>query len=295
MMLANRERLVGNSLLWFVAAIWGGSYVLMKMVTNAKMPAGMINGWRGLVAAGFIALLFPKKLRHMNSHSVKVGLIGGVITYVAFQFGTIGLYYTTPANNAFLTATYVAMVPFLAWLNHQRPRKQDFSSVVIAIIGMVILTNLARTGFVLRLGDLLVLVSAFFYALQIVYYASAATMVSPWVMVFWVSLVQGLGGVVYSLLFERQAWPRIEWQTALPPLLAVALLVTLMTQLLQIYAQRLTNATAAGMIMMTESLFSSLFSVLLGFDHLTWSLVIGGGLLLLANLISQFDFSRLTH
>ena len=137
--------------------------------------------------------------------------------------------------------------------------------------------------------------AAFFYAIQILYYGGAATKVSPWVMVFWVSLLQGIGGMSYSVLFERSQWPGIEWGRALPPLLTVALLVTLMTQLLQIYAQRLTSATTAGMIMMTESLFSSLFSVLLGFDRLTWSLLIGGGLLVVANLISQINFSRFSH
>lgn len=30
----------------------------MKMVTNAQMPAGMINGWRGLIAASFVGLIF---------------------------------------------------------------------------------------------------------------------------------------------------------------------------------------------------------------------------------------------
>ena len=65
-------RLVGNTILWVVAAIWGSSYVLMKMVTNAQMPAGMINGWRGLIAASFVGLIFFKKLRHMSAHDVKV-------------------------------------------------------------------------------------------------------------------------------------------------------------------------------------------------------------------------------
>lgn len=288
-------RLVGNTILWVVAAIWGSSYVLMKMVTNAQMPAGMINGWRGLIAVSFVGLIFFKKLRHMSAHDVHVGIVAGIINYIAFQCGTIGLFYTTPANNAFLTATYVAMVPFLAWLGHQRPRRQDFWAVGIAIIGMVILTRLVQTGFALHFGDLIVLVAAFFYAIQILYYGGAATKVSPWVMVFWVSLLQGIGGMSYSVLFERSQWPGIEWGRALPPLLTVALLVTLMTQLLQIYAQRLTSATTAGMIMMTESLFSSLFSVLLGFDRLTWSLLIGGGLLVVANLISQINFSRFSH
>ena len=77
--------------------------------------------------------------------------------------------------------------------------------------------------------------AAFFYAIQILYYGGAATKVSPWVIVFSVSFC-GIGGMSYSVLFERSQWPGIEWGRALPPLLTVALLVTLMTQLLQIYA-----------------------------------------------------------
>ncbi len=44
---------------------------------------------------------------------------------------------------------------------------------------------------------------------------------------------------------------------------------------------------------MLESLFASLMSVALGFDRLTPQLVIGGVILILANLLMQLDLAKM--
>lgn len=62
---------------------------------------------------------------------------------------------------------------------------------------------------------------------------------------------------------------------------------------MQITAQHFTTPTAAGIIIMLESLFASLMSVALGFDRLTPQLVIGGVILILANLLMQLDLAKM--
>lgn len=61
---------------------------------------------------------------------------------------------------------------------------------------------------------------------------------------------------------------------------------------MQIVGQKFTDATAAGLIMMTESMFGSLFSVSLGFEPFTMNLLIGGILIIISILIMQIDFSK---
>lgn len=280
----------GMVLLWIVAAIWGASYVLLKLVTNAGVPAGMINAWRGFIAAFAILICFFPRLRRMRKTDLRIGLVAGIINYLGFQFGTTGLIYTTPAKNGFLTATYVAMIPLIAWVWYRkRPQARDLTAVLLCVVGMVLITNVIHTGLALQLGDFLTIIAAFFYGIQIVYYGLVATDTDPWVLVFWVSLIQGLGGISYSLLFERSQWPQVDWGTAWLPLVVVALGVTFFSQLLQVIGQRAVSPTTAGLILMTESLFSGVLSVLFGFDPLTWSLVLGGACLIIANLIAQLD------
>lgn len=54
-----------------------------------------------------------------------------------------------------------------------------------------------------------------------------------------------------------------------------------------------TDATTAGLILMLESFFASVMSVIMGYDPLTPQLVIGGVILLVANAIMEVDLRSL--
>ena len=43
------------------------------------------------------------------------GTILGIFLYLAFVLQTVGLQYTTPSKNAFLTAVNVVIVPFIGF------------------------------------------------------------------------------------------------------------------------------------------------------------------------------------
>lgn len=71
------------------------------------------------------------------------------------------------------------------------------------------------------------------------------------------------------------------------PVIVLGILSSFAGQTLQIVAQRYTNPTPAGLILMTEAFFGSLFSVMLGFEPFTMNLLIGGGLITAAELVMQ--------
>lgn len=91
-----------------------------------------------------------------------------------------------------------------------------------------------------------------------------------------------------ALLFEGSSFSHIDWVAALWPLAVVAIVITFIARSLQLVAQRYTDPTTASLILMTESLFAAVFSILFGFEKLTPALAIGGALILLANVILQF-------
>lgn len=282
-----------NLMLLLAAMIWGSGYIFSKLATNAHFQAGLINAIRGLIYAACAFIFFRRAIMKMTGVDIRVGITAGFINFLGYQFQTWGLWYTTPSNNAFLTALYVVMIPFIVWLMFKkRPEPKSYVAIILALIGMIYLTNILAHGFTLHLGDLLTLISAFFYALQIVYFGMRATSTNPFSLSFMLGLTQGVFGLIWSLLFEHGAYGNINWQAGLWPIIVLGVLSSFGAQTLQIVGQRFTDPTPAGLILMTESMFGSLFSVILGFEPLTWHLLVGGILIVIAILIMQVDFNR---
>lgn len=285
-----------NCWLLVVAIIWGFSYIFVKIALNAGMHSGMINAARGTICVlGCLFFFFPQ-IRHMTKFDFQVGLLLGSINFVAYFLQTDGLRFSTPASNSFLTTMYVVLAPLLLlvfW--HERPRLKTYFVLPIAVLGIAILTQVFQNGLHLQYGDLLTLISAIFWALQIIYFGKLAPRASsPWVIIFMIALVQGTAGWITTLTTEQSTFAHINWAHAMFSVVLLAVLVTFVAQGMQLTAQQYTDATSAGLLLMLESFFASLLSVLMGYDALTPSLIIGGALLLFANAIMQTDLHSLS-
>ena len=98
------------------------------------------------------------------------GTILGLFLYVAFVLQTVGLQYTTPSKNAFLTAVNVVIVPFIGFLLYKRKIDLfELSGAVIALIGVAVLS--LKLSAEVNIGDLLTLCCAVGFAFHIFYTA----------------------------------------------------------------------------------------------------------------------------
>lgn len=66
-----------------------------------------------------------------------------------------------------------------------------------------------------------------------------------------------------------------------------------MGQTLQVIGQKYTDATSSEINLMTESLFGSLFSVTLGFEELSYNLLIGGTLIIVSILVMEINIRQI--
>ena len=85
----------------------------------------------------------------------------------AYIVQTYGLVYTTPGKNAFLTATYCILVPFLYWaIAHKKPDRYNVLAAVVCLVGMgfVCLNN----DLSVNIGDMLTICCGLFYGLHII-------------------------------------------------------------------------------------------------------------------------------
>lgn len=288
---------LANLTLLFVTILWGSTYIFNKMVVNAGMQSGTINAVRGTMCVLGGVILFHRQLRQMTRFDLKVGLIVGLVNFCGYYLRTLGLRQTTPAKSSFITVTYVILTPLLLWLFwHERPQKKIILAIPLSLAGMAILTGITSTHWTLQQGDLITFLSAFFWALQIIIFAKYASHASsPWVIICLIGAVQVICGAPFALITERHTFGHINWLHALIPLAIIAIIITYAARGLQIYAQKYTDATSASLILMTESFFATVTSIICGYDRLSINLVIGGALILLGNLIMQVSWNKLLH
>lgn len=285
-----------NLLLLAAAMIWGAGFIFSKQATDAKIPVGLINGFRGLIFALFTLLIFYKEVRQLKLADWKIGLIAGTINFLGYQVQTLGLKETTPANNAFLTATYILMIPLIGWLVFKKaPDKALIGPICLSIIGMLFLTNFIQTGFHLQRGDALTLLCAFIYAIQIIYFGISAKLIHPWRLSFMLAVCQSMMGFSWSLLFERAQFSQAHFIQGFLPIIFLGIFSSFIGQSLQLLGQRYTDESTAGLILMNEALFGSILSVIFGFEPLSWHLLFGGIMIMFAILLTQLQSMKTTN
>ena len=83
-------------------------------------------------------------------------------------FQQISLLYTDVANSAVFTVLYVVIVPVLAYFLFSKSiHKSIWPAVIMCLLGGLLLSEL--DNYRVRMGDSLVVIGAFFWALHIVY------------------------------------------------------------------------------------------------------------------------------
>lgn len=285
-----------NGLLLLAALVWGTSYTMIKTATAAGMPASLLNGIRGLIFLILVTTFFHKQIRQMTKVEFKLGLAIGFFYFCVIEFQTTGLKYTTPSNSAFLTASYVVIVPFVSWvILHKKPALKAYLSTFLCLFGMMILTGVLENGFQLHIGDALTIAAAGFCSLQIVFLEYATSKTRPMVIAFMTALFQTIFCFGSSILFENHNYATIDWPQALLPVILLGVFVSFVAQTLQIVGQRYTDSISAGLILMLESLFASVISVSLGIEKLTLQLLVGGGIIFISLIMSQFNFTWLIN
>ena len=275
--------------LFAAAIIWGSSFFIMKDTVNVLPPIFLL-AVRFSVACILLAVIFYKKLKKLNRTYWWHGALIGLFLFLAYATQTIGITDTTPGKNAFLTAIYCVIVPFLFWLvGRQKPDVYNFTAAFLCIagIGFVSLTQDFSIGF----GDTLTLVGGFLYAAHLVAVSKFGSDKDPVVITILQFFFAALLCWITTLVAEP--FPTSISLECAGSLAYLAVFCTAGALLLQNIGQKYTNPSAAAIILSLESVFGVLFSVLLGYETLTPKLLVGFVLIFAAVLLSETKLSFL--
>jgi drug/metabolite transporter (DMT)-like permease len=272
-------RLAALLALFLLATAWGGSFIVVKEVLRDVSPEALLS-LRFLLAAALL-LPFLKRRDPALRRTVIQGLILGVVMLAGFWLQTHGLLYTTPSRSSFLTAVGITLVPLLeGTLFHRRVTMGGITGALLAVVGTAILVG-PQSG-PLNRGDFLTLGCAVAFAIHTVF-ASRFAEQSPAVTLAIIQVAfVGIAELPFAH-FERDHFtPGI-----VGAVVALAVVNTALAYTILMWAQARITATEAAIVLSFEPVSTAILSVLLGVEILGSGLFIGGGLILLAMIVSQ--------
>lgn len=271
------------------ALIWGGAFIVMKDVLTS-IPTFWLLAIRFCLAGILLSAISYKKLKLLDVSYWKDGMLLGFFLAMAYGTQTIGLSTTTPGKNAFLTAGYCVLVPFMNWLViKQRPRINHLIAAIICILGIGLISLSGDTLTISR-GDAFSAICAVFFALHI----TGLDVKSKKQDIVLLTITQffccSLVCFVIALFTEQP--PQTFTTDMFFSFVYLILFSTIGCMLFQAYGQKNAAPTEVAVLMSFESVFAAIFSLMAGMEVFNPVVVCGFAVTFVAVVIAQLPAKK---
>ncbi len=264
------SRLQANLVLLLAGAIWGMGFIAQSRAMDSIGPF-MFIGLRFAVAMIVIlpfAFFEARKAEQPLQRSDRKGFIWiGLALFAGMSAQQVGLLTTTVTNSGFLTGLYVVFTPILTVLAlRMQPHFIVWPGAALSFTGIYLLSNGNLLD--LQTGDLLTILSAIFWAVQVMligkFGKQSGRPLTLSVVQFAVCTVLGLSTALIAEPINTQAI-----KAALPEILFTGIFASGVAFTLQVIGQRYTTAPQAAIFLSSEALFAALFGALFLGDRLS--------------------------
>lgn len=284
-------KLLAKPMLFAAAFFWGASFMLMKGALDSA-PTGHLIAIRFTVGAPLVALFSWRHWKEFSPDYLWRGGLAGLLLFGVYWAQTVGLETTTASNNAFLSAVYCVIVPFMAWaLFRARPDRYNIAAALLCIagVGFVSLTD----ALTISVGDAFTLLGAVFCAANIIAVARLGrgknVMLFTAVQLFTVALCSWVLALTTETFdFAVLLRPELVW-----PMLYLCVIATAVCLALMNLGLVWSEPAPAAVILSLEAVFGVILAVIFTGDPLTPRLVIGFTLIFVGVLCSETKFSFL--
>lgn len=246
------------------------------------------NAVRFALGAVFIKLVSRQK------KTVEAGfpLLPGIVLFVAASLQQIGVVYTTAGAAGFITGLYVVIVPLLGLWRGQKVGKTTVFAIILSLAGMLLINN--PNDLQVSFGNLLVLLSAFFWALHVQLIDKMAKRYPVSELAFAqyaVCALLSLSGFALYYLFKAPDYLvslRLakNLAAATGPILYGGILSVGVAYSLQVKAQQKTEPSKAAIILCLEGVFALIGARIVLNEVMGIKAMLGMTLMLLAMLIT---------
>lgn len=293
---------------------WGLSFPASKALTQLYLKhipdesswfaVGLQGTLRFGIAGVIMVLVSWRDLRSLTAREISQGLWLGLFGGVGMIFQVDGLAYTPASTSSFLTQTYCILVPlYHAIVARRFPRPVQLLATAGVVAGIAILSKIDWTQFRLGRGEFETLLSTVFFTGQILvldaprFFQNRTKMVSS---VMFLSTGVAFASVAILSNHSINSYKIAAGIGAQFYLIAILVVFcTLLAFNLMNRCQKYIPASEAALIYTMEPVSTSFFAIflplglsrLVGIDYeneqLSLYLLVGGGLILAANLVMQ--------
>ena len=299
-------------------AFWGISFPMIKAMMielSDHSPDGstlFFSSWiqfMRFLLAGIIMFFLTMRLSKPTRLEIRQGLTLALWGGIGMWLQADALAYTEASTSAFLTQSYCVFLPVWAALRHRKfPGKTTILAVLLVLGGGAILAGVSTNNLKIGRGELETMASAIFFTFQILALEKKQFANNRGRSV---TLIMCVGITLIFLPITFATAPDISTVLSIGSSGSVILLCFVLALVCTVGSfslmntfQRHVTSTEAGLIYTTEPVFTAFYALFLpgllaslmghpyANESLTTKLLIGGSLILAANLIVIYAMKK---
>ncbi len=286
-----KAKILRSDLLLLIGAvIWGSTFVAQRYGSQ-HVGTFTFNAVRFALGSIFLVPIFlltaRRKARSEEQPTGKHFIFGccmaGVTLFLAACTQQAGIAYTTAGKAGFITGLYMVIVPIMGFFWRQKVGFGTLFGMILATVGLYLLC--ISESFSIGKGDLLVLISAIFWAGHVQIIGWLSVRFDPIRVALFQYVVCAVLSAVGAVLTEEIVIANIR--SAIVPIMYAGFLSTGIAFTLQVIAQRDSLPAHAAIMMSMEAVFAALGGYLILSEVMTFRDMIGCGFILTGMLMSQ--------
>ncbi len=243
------------------AFFWGTTFVAQLTGMDGLGPFSYATG---RYLTGFLSLIavaiFTRKSRAVERRKKNyqrgflIGLLIGLVLFIASSMQQIALQYSTAGKAAFITCLYIVFVPLGAKFLGKIIRRENWLGAGFAIVGLYLLA--IGEGFSIQIGDAILFVSAFVWTAQILLidrFASKVDLIELSAAQIFIVMI-----LSFAAMFSFETPHLSAMLNAWFPILYGGVMSAGVAFTLQNYGQRYAEPATAAILMSFEAIFGAL-------------------------------------
>ena len=237
------KKIFASVMLLSATLIWGFSYSVQTVLSDSVGTYTIVF----LKAIGAIILYPILKImkKEINKDAIIGGILIGTVAFLGCAFQQRGLELSTVSKASFITALYIVIVPIIEIVFGKKIKNKMLIAIVCALIGLYLLCFSTNTTF--SLGDILLLICSFCFAIQIILIDRYSVKCDPLSLTFTSQMtISILAGVMMAVIEkpDYSGFINVIW-----PILYLILLSGMNAQSIQICFKKDVGPSLGSLIM----------------------------------------------
>jgi len=277
-------------LLIFGTAFWGISFSVTKLAIGTGSPSTFLF-YRFLLATLVLSMVFWKHVMKTKLSDVKTGVLLAIPLFLGIHLQTLGIKLSSASQCAFIAGMTVVMVPLLKLVLYRKAASAKiWIAAIIALSGLFVISINGQLK--IGTGDLYTISGAFGFAIYLIAVekkASGKSLVPTIVPMFATCAILTFGLAITDA--NANWYP--ETNTFWIGVAYCALFATAYMYSISNIAQRYISAERVSVIYLFEPVFGAFAAFFILDESLSMRLLVGGGLIFLATIISEANLNKL--